>query len=413
MLWVVSVACTAVALAALMEHKYRWWITLSVLAETGVVCWIAGPLFTYLFRHSLYLTPAAVQNITVNVFFFVASLFIFRNSAVQKLTFSLFSAVNLALFPALGEYLLGLSGSAVHGAPAAWGCALLYLIASIPVWLILSPLFHFYKEQRFSIAWVWMIVCALFLLQASGGAFDILFAATQYWPRYVFTLATYVAVLFSSLAITSAGRFASRKTALASREEHLQSKSEYCRSMLVNIESMKNMYEETGSAVSPEESSFSCLFATYNDNPYISAVIATYAADAEMNGVRFEYSNDPLNTRLKTMEICTLLTDTLTTALNAAEKSGQDDPFIRLSLTSTSGRSLVIEAVYSDHTAKQAAPKNFSQFVAWLRRFVQPSARSVLRSRMADTEYLINRYSGTLDLAHQETESILRVAIHA
>lgn len=44
---------------------------------------------------------------------------------------------------------------------------------------------------------------------------------------------------------------------------------------------------------------------------------------------------------------------------------------------------------------------------------MQPSARSVLRSRMADTEYLINRYSGTLDLAHQETESILRVAIHA
>lgn len=412
MLWVVSVACTAVALAVLMEHKYKWWITLSALAAGSLLCWILGPLFTYLFRHSPYLSAAAVQNITVNIIFFAVSLFIFRNSAVQKLTFSLFSAVNLALFPALGEYLLGLSGSAVHGAAAAWGCALLYLILSVPVWLLLSGLFHFYKEQRFSVTWVWMIACALFLLQASGGAFDVLFAATQYWPRYVFTLLAYLAVLFSSLAITSAGRFARRKTALAAREAHLQSKSEYCRSMLVNIESLKNLYEESGSTILPQESSFSSLFATYSDNPYVSAVLATYAADAEMNGIRFEYSNDRFNTRLKTMEICTLLTDTLTTALNAAETCGLDDPFIRLSVTSGSGRSLVIEAVYSDRNEKPQPVKDWKQFLARVEQITHVKSSNHLNN-MEDTEYLIQRYSGTLDLAHRESESILRVAIHA
>lgn len=416
MLWVVSVACTAVALAVLLEQKYRGWITLAALAAGGVLCWIAGPIFTHMFRHALYLTPAAVQNITVSTVFFVVSLFIFRNSLVQKLALILFSAVNLALFPALGEYLLGLLGGAVHGAAAQLLCSLLYLAGSALVWVVLGGLFHFYKEQHLSVSWVWLIACTLFLLQITGGAFDLLFAATQYWPRYVLALAAYAAVLFSSLALTSAGRFARRKAMLEAREEHLQSKSEYCRSMLVNIESLKNLYEETGSSVPAQESAFSSLFAVYHDNPYVSAVIATYAADAEMNGIRFEYSNDRFNTRLKTMEICTLLTDMLTAALNAAETSGCTDPFIRLSMTSGSASSLVIEAVYSDHSknhpdAAVFPPKDFKQALVWLRQLTQSRRSRILRG-MGDTQYLISRYSGTLDLAHRESESILRVAVH-
>ena len=131
-----------------------------------------------------------------------------------------------------------------------------------------------------------------------------------------------------------------------------------------------------------------------------------------MNGIRFEYSNDRFNTRLKTMEICTLLTDTLTTALNAAETCGLDDPFIRLSVTSGSGRSLVIEAVYSDRSEKPQPVKDWKHFLARVEQITHAKSSNHLNN-MEDTEYLIQRYSGTLDLAHRESESILRVAIHA
>ena len=406
MLTVVSVLCTGLAFAALLERRYNRWITLAALGGSALLALVLVPVARLLFRHSL-LSSAVLANVTLCTVYFVASLFIFRNHLLQKLALTLFAALHISLFSGLSQWLLGMAGLPVTGAAAVLVCCGVYLLLSLIAWLLLHGFFRYFREQRFSPTWLWVVCGVLVLLAVHQGVLDPLLQITRYWPRYALCFLLYGVLLFSMAAAESAGRFAQRRAVLAAREEHLQAKSEYCRSMLVNIEALKDMHKADGA---PQSSYLNALFATYSTNPYVSAVIATYAADADLNGVRFEYSNNVTDTRLKTMEICTLLTDTLSAALSAAESSGQEDPFIRLSLSGTEGKT-VVEAVYSCSAAPKPALFSKEYFRAAAERFFggeDPAPQETF----ADTEYLVSAYGGQFGIAQGKTENIVRVAVN-
>ncbi|MBR4889137.1 MAG: hypothetical protein IKU17_08340 [Clostridia bacterium] len=407
MLTVVSVICTGLAFAALLEHKYNRWITLAAMGGTAVVAMLMAPVFGLLFMPSSGLSSDVLANAAVNFVFFIASLFVFHNHVLQKLAVTLLSAFHLAFFPALGAWMMGVAGSPVMGIGAVMFCCVLYLFGSLLAWLLVNSYFRYFKEQHFSLSGLWVLGCVLVLLYANAGGFDAALRITQYWPRYALCFVLYGVFLFSLVALVGAGQFAQRRAELVTREEHLQAKSEYCRSMLVNVEALKEM---NGGRNVAGDGYLSALFASYSTNPYVNAVIATYAADAELNGVRFEFSNSGLSTGLKTMEICTLLTDTLTAALTSAENCGMQDPFIRLSISSTANR-LVIETVYSSDNEEKLAPFSKENLLGMLDRFFHGKDLSPKES-FVDTQYLVDTYSGRFGIAHGKKDSIIRIAIN-
>lgn len=408
MLTAVSVICTGLAFAALLEHKYNHWVTLLAMSGTAILALLMVPVFGAVFMPSTELPADVLANAAVNFVYLIASLFIFENHLLQKLSVALLSALHLAMFPSLGAWMQGLAGQPVTGFGAVMFCCVVYLFGSLVAWLLMHSFFRYFREQHFSATWLWVLACVFVLILANNGTFDAMLRFTQVWPRYVFCFVLYGIFLFSLAGITSAGRFAQRRAELECREEHLQAKSEYCRSMLVNIQALKSMH---GGPVHPEKDSYlAALFSSYSTNPYVNAVIATYAADAELNGVRFEYSNSGLKTGLKTMEVCTLLTDTLTAALSAAEASGMDDPFIRLSISSAAEK-LVIEAVYSSDNEEKLQPFSKTNILATLERILRGKDLSP-KDTFADTEYLVDAYSGRFGIAHGKKDSIIRISIN-
>jgi hypothetical protein len=110
------------------------------------------------------------------------------------------------------------------------------------------------------------------------------------------------------------------------------------------------------------------------------------------------------------MEICTLLTDTLTAALTSAESCGMQDPFIRLSISSTANR-LVIETVYSSDNEEKLAPFSKENLLGALDRFFHGKDLSPKES-FVDTQYLVDTYSGRFGIAHGKNDSIIRISIN-
>ena len=100
MLTVVSVLCTGLAFAALLERRYNRWITLAALGGSALLALVLVPVAKLLFRHSL-LSSSALANVTLCTVYFVASLFIFRNHLLQKLALTLFAALHISLFSGL------------------------------------------------------------------------------------------------------------------------------------------------------------------------------------------------------------------------------------------------------------------------------------------------------------------------
>ena len=407
MLTFAAALCTGLAFAALLEHKYNHWITLAAMGGTAVVAWLFGPAVGGMLPVG-DLSAEVQTSAGIHFLFFVVSLCLFQTHLLQKLSLALLGAFHLAFFPALGAWMQGLAGQPVTGGDAVLVCTLVYLGGSFVAWLLLHSFFRYFREQHFSATWLWVPACVLVLLMGNSGAFDAALRLTQLWPRYALCLVLYGVFLFSLAAIVGAGQFAQRRAELTVREEHLQAKSEYCRSMLVNVEALKNMHKDRPGA--PKDSYLAALFASYSTNPYVNAVIATYAADAELNGVRFEYSNSGLKTGLKTMELCTLLTDTLTAALSAAETSGADDPFIRLSISS-SAEKLLIEAVYSSDNKEKLEPFSKENLLAAVERFFRGRDLSP-KDTFADTQYLMDLYSGRFDITHGRHDSIIRVMVN-
>ena len=115
MLTAVSVICTGLAFAALLEHKYNHWVTLLAMSGTAILALLMVPVFGAVFMPSTELPADVLANAAVNFVYLIASLFIFENHLLQKLSVTLLSALHLAMFPSLGAWMQGLAGQPVTG----------------------------------------------------------------------------------------------------------------------------------------------------------------------------------------------------------------------------------------------------------------------------------------------------------
>lgn len=421
----ITLLCTAGLYLALLEDRFRIWATLACYGITYLVSLAAGWIFTQLLGPSWAVAAGALV-------FFIASLFLSRNNPLQKFYLVLLILSCHFYLEAFIPPVLGVMPFSTAGAFAEIFIFAVQFLLAVLVGLCLYRPFHHFSDRGPSAFLLGMCVAQLAICAIGNGRLDFLFRVHIPAERLFAATLLFLVVIFVFRSVYQAGRFRKQATEDTARAGMLDMKAGDFSDILAAAQEAKaarkageyaldtvNVMLQDGNgemvpryvAIFKKNSKTLPLLATYNENPYLNAVIATKAAFAAQHGISFESNAVTGNTPLSTIELCVLANELLTRAcVDAAAYNGEK----RVRFTAFPGEnSLTLEAVYSGNLPEKQPftwkGKSFSQLLEWL--FEEDSQEEDDFHGLETAREIVERYSGKLSLSGAPGDVILHMSL--
>lgn len=422
--------CTAGFFFCLLNDRFHFWTTL--IATAGVY---ALSLLLALLLRGAVKDPALSEQIAYAAgaaLFFFSSLPLYRNNVLQKFFLALLSFADFTFLSFFLPLFLGAMPFQTAGVFAGVCSVLFYLLFSLFMGLCLyRPIRHF-SDRGASGFLLGMCAAAFAIILFSLGAFDFFFRGNTPAIRLLAVLTLYAALIFSFRSLYQAGRFRERTAAEAARQSMLETESGDFADMLTAVREVRAAQKAGEYALDtvsvmladgfddkvPEYLSIAKknlaenpILKEYHENPYLNALIATKAAFAAQNQIRFECNAGSGEPPINTAEVCVIVNELLTRAcLDCIEYEGQRS--LRFTMTSA-GNSLRLEAVYTALPPKEEKftlkGKRAEDVMAWLFDDARPEEREL--HGLENTREIVSRYNGKITVAAGTDEMILQAAL--
>ncbi len=423
--------CMAGLFLALLEDRFRVWVTLSITAGTYLLSLGAVFVLRRLFRG-----PASSEQVSCAVgclLFFLMSLPLFRNNGLQKLFVALLCLCNFTFLEFFIPLLLGVLPFSASGGPAGVISVLLTCLFALLTGLCLYHPFRHYSDRGISGFMVGMLLTLVLLYVLCLGRLDFLFRINIPAARLLCAVLLYCAIIFSFRSMYQAGRFREKTAFSDARDRMMDMKARDLNDTLAAVREARaaqkhgeyaldtvqimlaDGYTEKIPAyigIAKANAAKNPILERYHENPYLDAVIASKAAFAAQNNISFECNAVTEGSPLTITELCLVVDEMLTRACrDAALFEGRRK--LRFTVFPAEG-SLAFEAVYSGHLPQQKkndwTKKKFADLLNWL--FDDSPREPEELQGLENTEEIISRYSGKLSVSGTPGDVILRAALH-
>ncbi len=418
----------AVAFVLLLEERFKTVATAAVTVAAVVLAFISRGIIGATVSSTQNL--GVVSNMVCVLWLFIASIFSSSNNIAHKIFTGLLLITNYLFFTDFVTVLIGsspLESVGLAGKLTANGLYILFTLIIIAVFI--KPLRYLYRR---SISPYSIGLCLLQLLAfyvANGGINDYL-GVEDFSIRFFSTLVLYVIIIFSARSAYGAARFKARDYEYTAGNEINSVRAESYNAMVVNVESYKAtrknvMYamQKLGSLAEQGRNreivqyvnKFNAnpgsapLLDFYSENPYINALVATKAADAAAKGIRLESNISIGDSKIKVIELCTLIDDVLTWAVKDAAKSTAEDKFVSLNVIPAKGQ-LAIETTHTTGEETKQLRLHQRTFGYFLKGLFELKDSGV--TELNNVRDIAQRHSGSINISEAGNTTIARIGIN-
>ena len=418
--------CAAGFYLALLEDRFRLWATVASYGAAYLVSLGVGWIFSRLLGPSWAVAAGSLV-------LFAASLLLSKNNLLQKFYLVLLTLSCHFYLEAFLPTVLGIMPFSTAGVFAGLFTLVSQLLLAALLGLCLYRPFHHFSDRGPSAFLVGMYIVQLAVCGVGNGRTDFLFRVHVPAERLLLATLLLIAVVFAFRSVYQAGKFRQQAVEEIARNGMLDMKAGEFSDILAAVQEAKaarkageyaldtvnvmlqdgngemipryvSLFKKNGNALP--------LLATYNENPYLNAVIATKAAFAAQHGISFESNAVTGDTPPSTVELCVLVNELLTRAcVDAAAYQGEK----RVRFTASPAEdSLTLEAVYSGELPQQPVfswkGKNLSEILEWL--FDEEPASQEDFHGLESAQEIVERYSGKLSLSGAGEDIILHMSLH-
>lgn len=356
--------CNTLLFLILLEDKFK----LSTTLLCGLSCYVLSFLPAFILEKAVN-HPALSISFSVfgNLFLlFLVSLFISYNNVLHKLLLSVICFNNYIFVHFLAERFLGALPIHASELKSIFLPVLFYLLFSFVIGLSFYRYFRYFSNRNTSPSVLGLILFHLLSIAFSLGYLDFFFKSYHFSGRLLFSSLCYLLSIFFTRSLYHAAKF--KETDTHNSHYHALLNTEMYRittgvSQIYELDKIKKSYdflfhsiakmipEKDKKKISDFISSQKSLFEhtvflnQYDKNPYLNAVIASYASFAEQNNIILE-SQTVLSDSCKITlpEIC-LMTDEIlqVSCQQASAFSGEKKISFTLSCTN---ENVILESVF-------------------------------------------------------------------
>lgn len=417
--------CNAFLFLAILNGRFRMLTSLLVSGAAYVLSLILNLLLSPAFND----VSGQIGN-GINVFFLlVASVFLYTNNIVQKIFIAILLICNYSFLFPFTEYLLGALPFGTAGFASVLIGSLVYIFFSFLSLITFVRPFHYFAHRGISVLSIGLCCAQTICLLVANGSIPAWFGITTFAPRFFLTVFLYLIIAFTVRASYNAAKFKERECTADYRDALLHAEANYFNAMVGNVTNAKTARDHHNfilgeimesarhgdcdgvlNTIADEGDLRDPLLVPYSENPYINAVVAANAAYAKHCGIRLESNVELGATRLKTVEFCAILNDTLAYAIDSASRSNAEDKLVRMTVLPAERR-ITFEAVYSaSPKAKKRVPlraQSVNAFIASLFEPVQDDG-----PQLETVRGILARTSGTMNRSAAGNSEILRIVIN-
>lgn len=412
----------AVTFVLILEERFKTVTTLCVTAAALLLSFI-----TNIISGNLLIDPAIsaeTANMLSIFWLLLASVFTSSNNIVHKIYTGLVLLTNYIFFTDFISVLLakrtGMLGILL--------CNGIYILLSLVVIAALLKPMHYFCRRGVSFYNIGICLMQVLALYVAKGGANSFFGTDSFSMRFFITLIIYLFTIFSIRGAYGCARFKAKDIYRAADNDILNVRADSFNNMLVNVESYKNarsnvIYafdkldnlakkgrtEEISEFVSRAEAdNTSPLLQFYSENPYINAVVATKAAEAYDNDIYLESNISIGETKFKTIEICIVLNDILTWAINDS-KTASGDKSIRLNVLPAKNQ-LTIETVHSSGTSEEEEKFTSKTFGSYVKALFEEESEN--NDQLKSVKHIVEKYSGHINISETDSTTITRIGIN-
>lgn len=417
--------CNTIVFMTVLNNRFRI-ITSGIISGAAYIL----SLIVHLLISPAF--PAGSDYISVSIHAFIlllAAVFLYTNNLAQKIFMAILVVCNYVFLCPVTEQVLGVLPFGSTGFGAVFIGIILYLFFSfLSILTFLRPM-HYFANRSISTLSVGLCFAQVLCLFAANGKITGVFGISSFAPRFFLTLFFYMVIAFTVRAAYNAAKYKEYENRIDFRDALLHAEADYFNAMVGNVTNAKTardhysyvmneitQYAHQGNCegvlntIADEGELHDPLLTEYSENIYINAVVAAKAAYAKHCGIHLE-SNIELGTaRLKTIEFCLILNDTLAYAIDCAGQSASEDKTVRMTVLPVENR-ITFEAVYS-------APKKNKKRTSLSTQSINTLIASLFEPKREDelplenVRGIIERCSGTMKLSAAGNAEILRIVIN-
>ena len=418
----------AVAFVLLLEERFKTIATTIISVVALILSFISSGIVSA--AASSASNVGAIANIVCVAWLFVASIFSSSNNIAQKIFTALLLITDYYFVTDFVTVLVGSTSADSKGIMVKLLANFIYVIFTLVIIaLFIKPLRYLYRRM-FSPSSIGL--CLLQLLAwyvAKGGVNDYL-GTEDFGIRFYTTVILYAIIIFASRSAYGAARFKARDFEYTAQNEINQVRADSYNAMVVNVESYKATKKNVTFAMQKlgslaeqgrnreivnyvakfnDNPGSSPLLDFYCENPYVNALVATKAADAASKGIKLESNISIGDSKMKVIELCTLLDDVITWALKDASKSKAEEKFVRINVIPAKGQ-LAIESIHTtgEETKQERIDKR--TFGSYLQGLFE--LKDEENNELNNVREIAKKYSGKISISEAGDTTIARIGIN-
>ena len=425
----VSFLCGTLLFFLLLEHRYQFITTAVIYTAAFFMGFLISSIAGIFLKDSALHDPVCISLHALTLF--ITSLFVSHNNPVIKLYLVMLSLSNYAFAALFIELTLGMLPFSTAGVFSAVYSVLITVFIHLLSGLCLYRYFHYFSDRFLSGFEVIMLLMQLIPFVFCWGYLDFIFKAHFHAGRMLMAALTYLFVIFCFRSVYYAAKFRERTAMQAAHEKLIETESAMIFDMLgyireLDTETKENEYaldsisimmldgqnENVAEHITRRKTKHqnSRLLERFHDNPYVNAVLAVNAAAAQALDIDFECNVDFEGCVLKLSECCIIINELLKKACaDAHEYNGQRR--IRFTVAATP-ETITFESIYTAVLPEDEKWTLKGKSMSEVLSYFFDDNTDYTPYALANTEDIVERYSGSLNIAGTDEFTIIRAVIN-
>ena len=382
----------------------------------------------------------AISLLANFIVLFASSLFIYKNNIAHKLYLSVLCLSNYYFLYFFSESLLGMLPFQTAGRMAnvftAFICMLFYLLMGMSLYKV----FHYFSDRSSSGFMTIIIIVQLIPCVVLSGMLNFMFGSYLLTGKLVACMLIYLMVIFSFRSVYTAAKFREETNREFTKKHLFRNQADrfvevyalthehqrICREQEYVLDAITLMVRDDVADKIPmfiknqrSNQGESIFLKTYHDNPYLNAILMSYAAYSKENNISFETNVKLGDKRFPISEICIMTNEILTKACQEA-KNCESDARVRYSV-SPAKETLRVEVVYSYARysgfdgvytgGRRTGRKSFS-LSKMFAGLLTDSTKTAVKVDLEQTRELVEKYSGSMDVSSTDNDIIIRISLY-
>ena len=375
------------------------------------------------------------------IILFASSQIIYKNNIAHKLYLSVLCLSNYYFLYFFCDSLLGMIPFQTAGNFANVFSAVICLLFYLLIGMSLYKALHYFSDRSSSGFMMIIIVIQLIPCVVLSGMLNFMFGSYLLTGKLVACILIYMIVIFSFRSVYTAAKFREETNREFTKKHLFRNQTDrfievyalthehqrICREQEYVLDAITLMVKDDVADKIPmfiknqrSNQGESIFLKSYHENPYLNAILMSYAAYSKENNINFETNVNIGDKRFPISEICIMTNEILTKACQEA-KNSESDGRVRYSV-SPAKETLRIEVVYSFahrsafddiySSGRRSNHGSFSLSGMFSGLLTDSPKRAVAGVDLEQTRELVEKYSGSMDVSSTDNDIIIRISLY-